>query len=278
MLVGYIAWRISRTPLIYKLRETKNIVLSIMKIGIAALVAGIIGAVGIILFLVAFGTEYWLLATETCGSFDSNNETLDIDEESDEDMHDYEVIYHHEGFFWRCWFFGDDPQTSVWRYWLMNQPHPKRCIPGYLFPMQIAVGPFPHPSFDATAETRLIRKSRRGDRTVKFQHKMYRGFWTIFIILGAASSLSGGFLLVYGVPFASAVCYKVGGGFLMISEGIFSCSVYAKASRIQITLRVLMDKCRKQNIWYVPVIPDLPKTFIMKECCILSEAFQYLAK
>lgn len=46
---------------------------------------------------------------------------------------------------------------------------------------------------------------------------VYRGFWTIFIILGAASSLSGGFLLVYGVPFASAVCYKVGGGFLMIS-------------------------------------------------------------
>lgn len=52
-----------------------------MKIGIAALVAGIISAVGIILFLVAFGTEYWLLATETCGSFDSNNGILDIEEE-----------------------------------------------------------------------------------------------------------------------------------------------------------------------------------------------------
>ncbi|CAO2623255.1 Transmembrane protein 182 [Lemmus lemmus] len=176
-----------------------------MKIGIAALVAGIISAVGIILFLVAFGTEYWLLATETCGSFDSNNGILDIEEEYDEDVRDYEeisVIYHHEGFFWRCWFFGDDPQTSVWRYWFMNQPHPKRCIPGYLFPMQIAVGPFPHPSFDATS--------------------VYRGFWTIFIILGAASSLSGGFLLVYGVPFASAGCYKVGGGFLMISGALFS--------------------------------------------------------
>ncbi|XP_076419098.1 transmembrane protein 182-like isoform X2 [Peromyscus maniculatus bairdii] len=123
-----------------------------------------------------------------------------LQEQYDEDVRDYEemsVIYHHEGFFWRCWFFGDDPQTSVWRYWFMNQPHPKRCIPGYLFPMQIAVGPFSHPSFDATA--------------------VYRGFWTIFIILGAASSLSGGFLLVYGVPFASAGCYKVGGGFLMIS-------------------------------------------------------------
>ncbi|KAL1766435.1 transmembrane protein 182-like [Sigmodon hispidus] len=127
---------------------------SIMKIGIAALVAGIVGGVGIILFLVAFGTEYWLFATETCGSFESNNGTLDIEEENDEDVREYEimsVVYHHEGFFWRCWFFGDDPQTSVWRYWFMNQPHPKRCIPGYLFPMQIAVGPFPHPSFDATA-------------------------------------------------------------------------------------------------------------------------------
>ena len=43
----------------------------------------------------------------------------------------------------------------------------------------------------------------------------------IFIILGAASGLSGGFLLVYGVPFASAGCYKVGGGFLMISGKLF---------------------------------------------------------
>ncbi|XP_012411711.1 transmembrane protein 182-like [Trichechus manatus latirostris] len=154
-----------------------------MKVGIAALIAGIVGTIGIILFLVAFGTEYWLLATETC-----------------ENMRDYEemsITYHHEGFFWRCWFFGDDSQTSVWRYWFMNQPHPKRCIPGYLFPMPIAVGPFPHPSFDATT--------------------IYRGFWAIFLILGVGSGLAGGFLLVCGVPFASAGSYKVGGGFLMIS-------------------------------------------------------------
>nr|XP_004669665.2 sodium/hydrogen exchanger 2-like [Jaculus jaculus] len=53
---------------------------SIMKIGIAALIAGIIGAIGIILFLVAFGTEYWLCVTETCGRPDSINGTLDIEE------------------------------------------------------------------------------------------------------------------------------------------------------------------------------------------------------
>lgn len=33
--------------------------------------AGIIDAIGIILFLVAFGIEYWLLVTDICESFDS---------------------------------------------------------------------------------------------------------------------------------------------------------------------------------------------------------------
>uniref|UniRef100_G3TWL5 Uncharacterized protein n=1 Tax=Loxodonta africana TaxID=9785 RepID=G3TWL5_LOXAF len=165
-----------------------------MKVGIAALIAGIVGTIGIILFLAAFGTEYWLLATEVghCRA------KINIKEMS--------ITYHHEGFFWRCWFFGDGSQTSVWRYWFMNQPHPKRCIPGYLFPMPIAVGPFPHPSFDATT--------------------VYRGFWTIFIILGVGSGLAGAFLLVCGVPFASARSYKVGGGFLMISEILVVLIIY----------------------------------------------------
>lgn len=32
-----------------------------------------------------------------------------------------------------------------------SQAHPKFCMHGYLFPMPIAVGPFPHPSYDTTA-------------------------------------------------------------------------------------------------------------------------------
>jgi hypothetical protein len=46
---------------------------------------------------------------------------------------------------------------------------------------------------------------------------MYRGLWIIFITLGIGSGLAGGTLLVCGVPFASAECYKVGGGFRVIS-------------------------------------------------------------
>lgn len=47
-----------------------------MKAGVAALAAGIFGSTGVLLFLIAFGTDYWLLATETCGIFEDGNSTL----------------------------------------------------------------------------------------------------------------------------------------------------------------------------------------------------------
>ncbi|OWK51550.1 Transmembrane protein 182 [Lonchura striata] len=77
---------------------------------------------------------------------------------------------------------------------------------GYLFPMPIAVGPFPHPSYDTTA--------------------VYRGFWTAFILLAVAAGLVGGLLLVCGVPFSSPHSYKVGGGFLLLSGGLFLLLVF----------------------------------------------------
>lgn len=47
-----------------------------MKAGVAALTAGVLGGTGVLLFLIAFGTDYWLLAMETCGVFESGNSTL----------------------------------------------------------------------------------------------------------------------------------------------------------------------------------------------------------
>lgn len=40
-----------------------------MRIGAAALAGGILGVVGTLCFLVAFGTDYWLVAIENCGQF-----------------------------------------------------------------------------------------------------------------------------------------------------------------------------------------------------------------
>ncbi|XP_048369658.1 transmembrane protein 182-like [Sphaerodactylus townsendi] len=179
-----------------------------MKIKIAAFIAGILGVLGVLLFLIAFGTDYWLLATETCGGFEPENNTLHTKEGGKEEQKSdsREVLtFHHEGFFWRCWFYGDYKE-SIWTFWFTSQGHPKYCMNGYLFPMPIALGPYPHPSYDATA--------------------VYRGFWTAFIVLAVTSSLVGGFLLVCGVPFVNARFYKVGGGFLLTAGILFALLIF----------------------------------------------------
>nr|XP_060612528.1 transmembrane protein 182-like [Anolis sagrei ordinatus] len=179
-----------------------------MKIKIAAFLAGILGVLGVLLFLVAFGTDYWLLATETCGGFEPENSTLHTKEVGREAWKEQNEIltFHHEGFFWRCWFFGEDYKETIWNFWFTSQAHPKHCMHGYLFPMPIALGPYPHPSYDATA--------------------VYRGFWTALIVLGVTASLVGGFLLVCGVPFVNARFYKVGGGFLLTAGGLFALLIF----------------------------------------------------
>ncbi|XP_076203173.1 transmembrane protein 182-like isoform X2 [Aptenodytes patagonicus] len=169
-----------------------------MKAGVAALAAGILGGTGVLLFLIAFGTDYWLLATETCGVFERRNSTLQTGEaETPTEVRKEILTFHHEGFFWRCWFFGKGHLETIWTFWYTSQAHPKFCMHGYLFPMPIALGPFPHPSYDTTA--------------------VYRGFWTAFIMLAIAAGLVGGLLLVCSVPFVSPGSYKVGGGFLLAS-------------------------------------------------------------
>ncbi|XP_069068688.1 transmembrane protein 182-like [Pleurodeles waltl] len=176
-----------------------------MKVGVAALCAGIVGGVGVLLFLTAFGTDYWLLATEDCGIFESEQVILPSGKEGLKVSRRPALTFHHEGFFWRCWFNGDDYQKTVWNFWFTNQAHPKHCIQGYLFPMPIASGPVPHPSYDATA--------------------VYRGFWTAFIVLAVAACLVGGLLLVCAVPFVSARFYKVAAGFLITSGILFTALV-----------------------------------------------------
>ncbi|KFP16840.1 Transmembrane protein 182, partial [Egretta garzetta] len=141
--------------------------------GVAALTAGILGGTGVLLFLIAFGTDYWLLATESCGVFERGNSTLRAGEvETPTEVRKEILAFHHEGFFWRCWFFGEGHPETIWTFWYTSQAHPKFCMHGYLFPMPIALGPFPHPSYDTTA--------------------VYRGFWTAFIMLHAGAGEAAG--------------------------------------------------------------------------------------
>ncbi|XP_063046683.1 transmembrane protein 182-like [Engraulis encrasicolus] len=111
------------------------------------------------------------------------------------------VNLHHEGFFWRCFFQGDASTHVILAVLFTNQPASKDCIHGYLFPLPVAIGPVPHPDFDSAA--------------------VFRGFWTVFIIVALVAGLVGGFLLVCAVPFTSPKLYRLGGIFLIIAASLF---------------------------------------------------------
>ncbi|XP_014824188.1 PREDICTED: transmembrane protein 182-like isoform X3 [Poecilia mexicana] len=142
-----------------------------MKIGAAALAGGTFGVVGTLCFLVAFSTDYWLVAVADCNSDedakphptwgkDANRTTIQPHEAAT--VAPSWLILHHEGFFRRC-----------------------------MFPVE--------PSTPALLASFI----------------MFRGFWTVLIVVGLLSALTGGLLLVCGVPFISSKLYRLGGSFLI---------------------------------------------------------------
>ncbi|XP_039570053.1 transmembrane protein 182 isoform X2 [Passer montanus] len=99
-----------------------------MKLSVGIFFGGFFAALGVLLFLVAFGTDYWLLATEigTCS-------------EAPEGAGGEKATFHHEGFFWRCWFSGNvgDNNGSMWKFWYTNQSPSKNCTHAYLSPFPL---------------------------------------------------------------------------------------------------------------------------------------------
>ncbi|KAM9376269.1 transmembrane protein 182-like [Pholidichthys leucotaenia] len=182
-----------------------------MKVGAAALAGGIFGILGTLCFLVAFGTDYWLVASDNCGPYpwptqetpagDTYANTTEIQLVEAVTVSPSSLTLHHEGFFWRCAFEVEPATDEVLATLFTNQPKSKGCMHGYLFPLPVALGKVPHPNYDATA--------------------VFRGFWTVLIILGLVSALTGGFLLVCGVPFFSHKLYRLGGAFLITAACLF---------------------------------------------------------
>ncbi|XP_026860680.1 transmembrane protein 182-like [Electrophorus electricus] len=167
-----------------------------MKTGVAALAAGLVGGLGVLCFLLAFSTDYWLLASNKCVGLRKESSSMvgikeqanstEVMETTDHSLR--ALTLHHEGFFWRYNFQADLSLHTVWAVLFTNQPQSKTCVRGYLFPLPVAVGRVPHHIYDATV--------------------VFRGFWTMLTVLAIVASITGGFLLVCAVPFISPKLYK----------------------------------------------------------------------
>ncbi|XP_029968516.1 transmembrane protein 182 [Salarias fasciatus] len=175
-----------------------------MKLSVALFFAGLFGALAAVFVLLSFGTDYWLLASESClpnptdpaGPGGVTIERGDGLEEAGGG-----VTLYHEGFFWRCSFEGDTADENLlWKLWFTNQPHSKECMPAYLFPFPVS-----HQTHNSTEYDSAI---------------IYRGFWSVFMLIGVVAVALAGFFIICAAPFASHRLYKAGGG-LFLTAGLF---------------------------------------------------------
>ncbi|KAM9447664.1 transmembrane protein 182 isoform 2-T2 [Salvelinus alpinus] len=146
-----------------------------MKLSVALFFAGLFGALAGMFVLLSFGTDYWLLASETCDK--ETNGTMGPWASAIERRPD--TTFYHEGFFWRCSFRGNLDDHTLLKFWIMSQQ-----------------------THNATAYDSAI---------------IYRGFWSIFMLIGVAAVVMGGFFIICAAPFASHRLYKAGGGLFLMS-------------------------------------------------------------
>ncbi|KAI5621284.1 transmembrane protein 182 precursor, partial [Silurus asotus] len=176
-----------------------------MKWSVALFFAGLFAALGTVFILLSFGTDYWLLGRETCKTDVTNSgevggrmkwylfsvQTADAENSS---------TFYHEGFFWRCSFGGRGDEDLILKFWFTNQPHSKVCTHAYLSPFPVS-----EVTHNATTYESAI---------------IYRGFWSIFMLLGVAAVILAGFIIICAAPFTSPCLYKAGGG-LYLTAGFF---------------------------------------------------------
>ncbi|GAA6224178.1 transmembrane protein 182-like [Lates japonicus] len=147
------------------------------------------GAAGFLFMLFSCGTEYWLLAAESCSRAEDRRGALDS------------VRIFHEGLFWRCSFMVTSHDYSIWDLWISNQPSSKVCQAAFLFPFPVndPVGSWVEP---------------HGLPKEPYEHHsaiVFRTFWSIFLVTGVAGVVVGGFAVICAGPLTNHKLYKVGG-------------------------------------------------------------------
>ncbi|XP_071401824.1 transmembrane protein 182-like [Centroberyx affinis] len=167
--------------------------------------ASFFGAVGFLSALLSCGTEYWLLASESCSSpgdrsvQEGGGSGLRHGKSNTKAADD--VRFFHEGLFWRCSFFSRADDYSVWDFWIPNQPPSKVCQSAFLFPF-----PVYEPISTPVKPHSLPAQPSEPDSAIVF-----RTFWSIFLVAGAVAVVIGGFVVICAGPLANHNLYKVGG-------------------------------------------------------------------
>ncbi|XP_038577411.1 transmembrane protein 182-like [Micropterus salmoides] len=159
------------------------------------------GATGFLFTLLSCGTEYWLLAAESCSQPGDSYGGSSLSERKGSTKAIHGVKIFHEGLFWRCSFLTLSNEYSIWDLWISNQPPSKVCQAAFLFPFPVnePIGSWVEP---------------HGLPTEPYEHHsaiVFRTFWSIFLFSGLTGAVIGGFVVICAGPLANQKLYKVGG-------------------------------------------------------------------
>uniref|UniRef100_A0A673JDJ8 Transmembrane protein 182 n=1 Tax=Sinocyclocheilus rhinocerous TaxID=307959 RepID=A0A673JDJ8_9TELE len=163
-----------------------------MRLVVLQFLAGFFGALSSVFLLGSLGSDYWLMASESCGGADFSQAQPDSSNQAENSL-----LFYHEGLFWRCSYHrgSSGEQGSILAYLITNQPSQKVCVPAYLSHAPVSGLP-----------------------------NMQRAFWCVIFVLGVILVITGGFITICATPGTSHRLYETGGA-LFITGGILIMSV-----------------------------------------------------
>ncbi|XP_020371408.2 transmembrane protein 182-like [Rhincodon typus] len=114
------------------------------------------------------------------------------------------LTYHHEGFFWRCWFTDEWTEETILKFVFVNQPPSKCCIHAYY-------SPFP---------------SAKGEISIEFESAIvYRKWWSAFMFLAVICISIGSVAIVFNIFCDNRERYKTVGVIFLLSGFLYIVSI-----------------------------------------------------
>uniref|UniRef100_A0A147A8D9 Transmembrane protein 182 n=1 Tax=Fundulus heteroclitus TaxID=8078 RepID=A0A147A8D9_FUNHE len=208
-----------------------------MKLSVALCFAGVFGALAAVFIFLSCGTDYWLLGSETCKpdnkeSEDSHSMTIKLFADVPNDK-SFKTRSFHCGLFWCC-YYGvnlESDYNQTWVQWFSHITPSKVCYTAFVDPFAVT-----GPSNNTTNDNSAI---------------IYRGFWSVFMLISLVAVAVGGFLIICAAPFASHHLYKAGGGLFLTSGFFLLCVVVMHVVWFQV-LDVIQTYTKDKRSFYCP--------------------------
>uniref|UniRef100_A0A8C2AES7 Transmembrane protein 182 n=1 Tax=Cyprinus carpio TaxID=7962 RepID=A0A8C2AES7_CYPCA len=230
-----------------------------MRLVVLQFLAGFFGALSSVFLLGSLGSDYWLMASESCGDAAlfklwrvTKVRLRHICLVLKRFVHaENSLLFYHEGLFWRCSYHrgSSGEQGSILAFLITNQPSQKVCVPAYL--SHAPVSGLPNSVLTSDSAT------------------VQRAFWCVIFVLGVILVMTGGFVTICATPGTSHRLYETGGALFITGVMLFAVWVQVSDSleRYGLQRRRLVCNNLQLSVHYGPSFMLAPTSAFL---CLLT--------